>query len=80
MVHEFRLPDLDLPGVPLMLSRWHVALGSRVTEGDRLVEILAGDAVIDLDAPVSGLFARKLVREGEEVTTGRLLGVIETAE
>jgi pyruvate/2-oxoglutarate dehydrogenase complex dihydrolipoamide acyltransferase (E2) component len=61
------------------LSVWLVEDGSEVTEGDRLVEILVGNATVDLPAPASGVLRQTLRGEDEPVTTGQLLGVIEEA-
>lgn len=75
--HPLVLPELDLDGVETTVSLWLVDVGSDVTEGDRLVEILAGGATIDLPAPASGRFVEALVGEDEPVTAGQVLGIIE---
>lgn len=74
--HELRLPDLGLPGHRAIVSLWLVDVGSEVIEGDRLVEILAGNATVDLSAPASGVLAEVLIDEDEPVTPGQLLGII----
>ncbi len=73
--HELRLPELGIPG-PARLSVWLVEDGSEVTEGDRLVEVLAGTATVDLPAPASGVLRQTLTGEDEPVVTGQVLGVI----
>ncbi|NJN00391.1 MAG: hypothetical protein HC793_01630, partial [Aquincola sp.] len=40
-------------GVPLAVSAWLVAPGERVYEGDRVVEILAGEVTIDIGSPAA---------------------------
>ena len=77
--HELRLPELGITG-PVRLSVWLVEDGSEVTEGDRLVEVLAGSATVDLPAPASGLLRQTVTGEDEVVVTGQVLGVIEAAE
>lgn len=71
-----RLPDLGIPG-PVRLSVWLVEDGSEVTEGDRVVEVLSGNATIDLPAPASGVLRQKVTGEDEPIATGQVLGVIE---
>jgi pyruvate/2-oxoglutarate dehydrogenase complex dihydrolipoamide acyltransferase (E2) component len=69
------LPDLG--GGPVLLSLWHAAPGDAVVEGDRLVEVLVGNAVVDVPAPVSG---RLLVRHAgprDRLTAGQVLGMVE---
>ncbi len=74
--HELRLPELAFRETPITVSLWLVDRGVRVTEGDRLIEILAGAATIDLPAPASGVLADTFVVEDETLHVGQLLGVI----
>lgn len=74
---ELRLPNLDLPGVAITASCWHAAVGQRVIEGDRLLEVLAGDAVVDLPAPASGKLVERNVQADDVLQTGQVLAVID---
>ena len=74
--HQLRLPDLGLAGLPITVSCWLVPQGRRVVEGDRLVEILAGEVTVDLDAPATGTLVQRRVDEDQPVTVGQVLGVI----
>jgi pyruvate/2-oxoglutarate dehydrogenase complex dihydrolipoamide acyltransferase (E2) component len=78
--HEVVLPELGLTGVPILVSVWLVPRGAEVVEGDRLVEILAGSATVDLPAPASGRLARICAAEDEEVSPGAVLAIIEEPE
>jgi pyruvate/2-oxoglutarate dehydrogenase complex dihydrolipoamide acyltransferase (E2) component len=71
------MPDLELPEVQARVSVWLVRLGTRVTTGDRLVEIVAGDVTVDLSAPITGVFVEKCLAEDEPVQAGQVLGRIE---
>ena len=71
------MPDLELPEVQARVSVWLVRLGTRVTTGDRLVEIVAGDVTVDLSAPITGVFVEKCLVEDEPVQAGQVLGRIE---
>jgi len=75
---ELMLSDLDLPGVPMMVSAWHAKVGQRVVEGDRLVEVTAGDVTVDISAPAGGILAEQCVRIDDSVTPGQLLARIQT--
>ena len=75
--HELVLPDLGLEGDAAVVSLWLVEPGSEVVEGERIVEILAGTATVDLSAPASGVLAETLVSEDEPVRTGQVLAVIQ---
>lgn len=75
-----RLPDLGIEDAELMLSVWLVPVGARVAVGDRIVEIVTGEAVVDLPAPRRGILREKLVREDSIVQTGQVLGWVEQTE
>jgi pyruvate/2-oxoglutarate dehydrogenase complex dihydrolipoamide acyltransferase (E2) component len=76
-IRDIVMPDLDMPDVQPTISVWLVRLGAKVTTGDRLVEVLAGDAAIDLSAPVTGIFVEKCIGEDEPVNPGQVLGRVE---
>ena len=73
------VPECGILGVPLRLSLWLVPRGARVREGERVAEILAGGATIDLEAPVAGRLAALLVDEDEAVGAGTVIAEIEVA-
>ena len=74
--HELVLPDLDLPGVPVVASVWHVPVGGGVSRGESVLEVTAGDVTVDLPAPVDGTLIRRLVVEDETLHVGQALAVI----
>jgi pyruvate/2-oxoglutarate dehydrogenase complex dihydrolipoamide acyltransferase (E2) component len=76
---ELRLPDFDMGEVVITACSWHVANGQRVVEGDRLLELLAGEVTIDLSAPASGRLVERTVRVDEPLAIGQLLAVIEVS-
>ncbi|HMC11592.1 MAG TPA: lipoyl domain-containing protein, partial [Pirellulaceae bacterium] len=67
---------LDLPGTPVSVSAWHAKIGQRVVEGDRLIEIVAGDVTVDLSAPATGTLAERCVRIDDPLTIGQTLARI----
>jgi pyruvate/2-oxoglutarate dehydrogenase complex dihydrolipoamide acyltransferase (E2) component len=78
--HVLRLPDLGLSQTSIVASMWLVAKGREVSEGDRLLEILAGEVTIDLSAPADGILAEKLVAADEPILVGQPLAVIESRD
>jgi pyruvate/2-oxoglutarate dehydrogenase complex dihydrolipoamide acyltransferase (E2) component len=76
---EIRLPDLGLNDQPITLSAWLVPRGARVTAGERVAEILAGPATVDLPSPVDGVVLRQMVDADESIVVGQLLAIIETS-
>ncbi len=70
--------DLDLPPQQaIAVSCWLVPLGRAVCEGDRLLELAAGEVTVDLPAPATGRLVQKSVAEGETVAANQMLGVIQ---
>ena len=66
-------------GVPVRVSLWLVPEGADVLEGDRVVELLAGGATIDLESPIAGRLVKQLVDEDEVVTPGMVIAEFEAA-
>jgi pyruvate/2-oxoglutarate dehydrogenase complex dihydrolipoamide acyltransferase (E2) component len=77
MRYEVTMPDLGLGETPLTVSLWLVEIGEELFEGDRLLEVLAGDVTVDVPAPVAGFLREMHVTEDEQVTVGQTLGIIE---
>jgi pyruvate/2-oxoglutarate dehydrogenase complex dihydrolipoamide acyltransferase (E2) component len=76
---ELRLPDLDLGGTHVTACSWHFAVGDRVVEGDRLLEVLAGEVTVDLPSPASGILVQRCVRIDQQLSVGQALAVIEAS-
>jgi len=75
---ELRLPALDLPGAVVSACTWHASVGARVVEGDRLLEVVAGDVTVELAAPASGVLAERHAEIDQPLAEGQLLAVIES--
>ncbi len=73
---ELVVPDFDLPGIALAAGEWLVRRGAPVRAGDRVLEIVAGEVLIDLSAPTAGVLAERLVEANEPVTIGQVVGAI----
>ena len=75
------LPDLGTgPDVPIVISYWFASVGELVWEGERLVEVLAGPATVDVPAPATGRLAEIRGQEDDRVTPGSVLGLVATEE
>jgi pyruvate/2-oxoglutarate dehydrogenase complex dihydrolipoamide acyltransferase (E2) component len=74
---ELRLPDLDLPGLTAAVCSWHAAVGQRVVEGDRLLEIVAGDVAIDLPAPITGTLVERCAEIDQPLSADQVLARIQ---
>lgn len=77
---QLSLPDFDLPGVTPTATSWLADLGARVVEGDRLLEISAGEITVDLSSPATGILARRCVGIDQPLKAGQVLAWIEVSE
>ncbi|ADB15159.1 biotin/lipoyl attachment domain-containing protein [Pirellula staleyi DSM 6068] len=75
---NFSMPSLDLGGVPLRTIAWLAPQGSRVVEGEKLLEVLAGEIAVELTAPATGILAQRLVGTSEPLHIGQVLAIIES--
>ncbi len=71
------LPDLGLHPEPVATGLWLVKLGSEVSIGDRLIEVVGGVVTVDLPSPVNGVLVEQVVGEDELVQPGQTLGWLE---
>jgi pyruvate/2-oxoglutarate dehydrogenase complex dihydrolipoamide acyltransferase (E2) component len=71
------LPDLGMGDVPVLASVWLVEVGALVTEGDRLLEVVAGAATVDLPSPATGTLSEVFVSEDDPLVVGQLLAVVD---
>ena len=78
MTHEVKLPTLgDDGGDTATVSYWLVEEGDNVKEGEDIVELTTDKAAFSLPAPKSGVVQEKFVQEGDEVSVGDVLCVLE---
>lgn len=68
------LPDLG--SLPVTFGLWHVGIGERVLEGERVAEVRIRGAVVDLPAPASGTLAEQFSRPLDTLHTGQILGTV----
>ncbi len=68
------LPDLGT--APVVLSVWFAAVGDRVYEGDRLVEVLVDGATFDVAAPATGRLTEKSAYPDDRLNPGQTLGLV----
>jgi len=78
--HPVLVPELDLPGTPIMLSAWLAAVGDRIVEGDRVAEILCGPATVDLESPATGILAEQLAAVDDVLAVGQSIGIVASRE
>lgn len=78
MIIPLEMTNLNLPDQTIIVGCWLARAGADVVKGDRLLEVQAGEVVVDLPAPATGKLREKHIAEGDVVTPGQLLAEIDT--
>lgn len=71
------IPLPDLGASPVTFGLWHVGVGDRVLEGERVAEVRIRGAVVDLPAPAAGVIAAQFARPLDTLQPGQPLGTLD---
>jgi pyruvate dehydrogenase E2 component (dihydrolipoamide acetyltransferase) len=77
MATEVILPKVDMDMATGRISRWLIAEGASVKQGDPLFEIETDKAAMEIEAPASGVLKNR-VAEGSDVPVGNAVAWIVT--
>ena len=72
------LPAAQLEGTTATLSKWLVAIGEEVKEGDPLIELETDKVSMEICAPNAGTLSTIIFGEGEEIAVDTVLGHLDT--
>ncbi|RZF65387.1 2-oxo acid dehydrogenase subunit E2 [Sphingomonas populi] len=74
----FKLPDIGEGISEAEIVAWHVAVGDRIEEDQRVADMMTDKATVEMESPVSGTVIALAGEVGEQVSIGAALVVIET--
>jgi pyruvate/2-oxoglutarate dehydrogenase complex dihydrolipoamide acyltransferase (E2) component len=74
---EIRVPTTAGAGSKLSIGRWFKQVGDPVTVQEPLVEIFTDGVTHELRTPVTGVLSKVLVKDGQTVEPGTVLGMID---
>jgi len=74
----FKLPDIGEGISEAEIVAWHIAVGDRVEEDQRVADMMTDKATVEMESPVSGVVVELAGEVGEQVSIGAALVVIET--
>ncbi len=80
MTIEVKTPELPESVADGVLIEWRVSVGQSVQRDDNLVEIETDKVVLEIPAPDSGTVKEILKPNGEVVTSGDVLAILEQGE
>ncbi len=70
------MPALGMAQETGKVLRWWRSEGEEVRQGEPLLEVETDKANVEIESPASGVLARVLAREGDEVPVGQVIGWI----
>jgi 2-oxoisovalerate dehydrogenase E2 component (dihydrolipoyl transacylase) len=73
----FTMPDIGEGIAEAEIVAWHKAVGDRVEEDEEFVDMMTDKATVPLESPVTGKILEIAGEEGEMVSIGAMLVVIE---
>ena len=73
----FNLPDIGEGIAEAEIVAWHVKVGDRIEEDDKIADIMTDKATVEMESPVSGVVLSIGGEEGDMLAIGSPLVVIE---
>lgn len=76
---ELEFPDIGIePNEEITVSFWHIEEDEEFEEGDDILEVITNKSTFNIPAPSKGRLIEILVQEGDVVTTGDTIAIIES--
>ena len=75
--YVFKLPDIGEGTAQAEIAAWHVAVGAKVDEDQRLVDVSTDKATVEITSPVSGTIIALKGSPGEAIPVGAELVIFE---
>ena len=75
---EVKVPQLSESVSEATLVAWHKKAGEAVKRDENLIDVETDKVVLELPAPVDGVLAKIIKKDGESVTSGEVIAVIDT--
>ncbi|HEY2628035.1 MAG TPA: 2-oxoglutarate dehydrogenase complex dihydrolipoyllysine-residue succinyltransferase [Usitatibacter sp.] len=75
---EVKVPQLSESVSEATLVAWHKKMGEAVKRDENLIDVETDKVVLELPAPMDGVLAKIIKKDGESVTSGEVIAVIDT--
>lgn len=78
---EFELPDVGMKAdEEITVSFWHIEEDEEFEGGDDILEISTNKVNLNITAPRTGKLIEILAQEGDVITVGDVIAIIETID
>src|ERR1700741_486546 len=78
MLVEVKGPQLSESVSEATLLAWHKKQGEAVKRDENLIDVETDKVVLELPAPADGVLAKLIKKDGDSVTSGEVIAVIDT--
>ncbi len=79
MQKEFELPDIGMEtDDEITVSFWHIEEDEEFEGGDDILEVSTNKVNLNITAPRTGKLIEILAQEGDVITVGDVIAIIET--
>jgi 2-oxoglutarate dehydrogenase E2 component (dihydrolipoamide succinyltransferase) len=75
---EVKVPQLSESVAEATLLQWHKKIGDKVARDENLIDIETDKVVLELPAPDAGVITQVLKGDGDTVTAGEVIAIIDT--
>src|SRR5438552_16409377 len=75
---EVKVPQLSESVSEATLVAWRKKAGEAVKRDENLIDVETDKVVLELPAPVDGVLAKIVKNDGESVTSGEVIAMIDT--
>src|SRR5690349_24096397 len=75
---EVKVPQLSESVAEATLLDWHKKEGEKVARDENLIDIETDKVVLELPAPADGVLAKIIKKDGDSVTSGEVIAVLDT--
>src|SRR5213083_2598960 len=75
---EVKVPQLSESVSEATLVAWRKKAGEAVKRDENLIDVETDKVVLELPAPADGVLAKIIKKDGESVTSGELIAMIDT--
>src|SRR6478735_1813311 len=80
MATEIRVPTLGESVTEATVGQWYKQAGDAVTADEPLVELETDKVTVEVPAPASGVLSEIVVKAGDTVAVGSVLGAIASGD
>ena len=79
MAEKIKVPTLGESVTEATVSKWLKSQGEKVSADEPLVELETDKVNVEVPSPTSGVLGSIVVKEGETVNVGSLLGTVNSS-